>query len=65
MGEEPEPLLLAPGREPLVAVGLSWGVEATCCSREGGNRDRSAVRRKKLANGVSAYLAATVLCVVG
>lgn len=40
MGEEPEPLLLAPGREPLVAVGLSWGVEATCCSREGGNRDQ-------------------------
>ena len=36
MGEEPESLLLLPGREPLVALGLLWGREATCHSGEGG-----------------------------
>ena len=40
--EEPEALLLSPGREPLVPAGLSWGMEATCHSGEGGTeiRDR-------------------------
>lgn len=36
VGEEPESLLLLPGREPLVALGLLCGREATCHSGEGG-----------------------------
>lgn len=32
---EPEPFLLSPGRGPLVAVSLPWGMEAACHSGEG------------------------------
>lgn len=38
--EQPDSLLLLPGREPLVALGLPWGMEATCHSGEGGTKIR-------------------------